>query len=119
MHANLRLRIVLGFGVGLALIMIAILGFHLGGPAFLLLGLYLGTADALIGGIIVLVSVALPIRSEEDAEPCSVMSDLPGSSLDWAVSCGALATASGTIIRLSAKVLSHHWLILGTLVCLL
>src|SRR3989440_1340314 len=69
MHANLRLRIGLGFGFGLALIMIAILGFHLGGPAFLLLGLYLGTADALIGGIIVLVSVALPIRSEEDAEP--------------------------------------------------
>src|SRR6266700_1282033 len=69
MHANLRLRIGLGFGFGLALIMIAILGFHLGGPAFLLLGLFLGTADALIGGIIVLVSVALPIRSEEDAEP--------------------------------------------------
>ncbi len=69
MHANLRLRIGLGFGFGLALIMIAILGFHLGGPAFLPLGLYLGTADALIGGIIVLVSVTLPIRSEEDAEP--------------------------------------------------
>src|SRR5207237_3670096 len=69
MHANLRLRIVLGFGFGLALIMIAILGFHLGGPAFLLLGLYLGTADALIGGIVVLVSVALPLRSKEDAEP--------------------------------------------------
>src|SRR2546429_824536 len=69
MHANLRLRIGLGFGFGLALIMIAILGFHLGGPAFLLLGLYLGTADALIGGILVLVSVTIPIRSEEDAEP--------------------------------------------------
>ena len=69
MHANLRLRIVLGFGVGLALIMIAILGFHLGGPAFLPLGLYLGTAVALIGGIVVLVSVTLPLRSKEDAEP--------------------------------------------------
>src|SRR6266516_4337784 len=44
-------------------------GFHLGGPAFLPLGLYLGTAVALIGGILVLVSVALPCRSEEDAEP--------------------------------------------------
>src|SRR6266566_5656955 len=69
MHANLRLRIGLGFGFGLALIMIAILGFHLGGPAFLSLGLYLGTADALIGGIVVLVSVTLPLRSKEDAEP--------------------------------------------------
>ncbi|HEX6554914.1 MAG TPA: response regulator [Ktedonobacteraceae bacterium] len=69
MQANLRLRIVLGFGVVLALIMIAILGFHLGGPALLTLGLYLGTAVALIGGIVVLVSVALPLRSEEDAEP--------------------------------------------------
>ena len=69
MRARLCLRIVLGFGVGLALIMIAILGFHLGGPALLPLGLYLGTADALIGGILVLVSVALPLRSEEDAEP--------------------------------------------------
>ena len=57
MRARLCLRIVLGFGVGLALIMIAILGFHLGGPALLPLGLYLGTADALIGGILVLVSV--------------------------------------------------------------
>src|SRR6266516_1976812 len=69
MHANLRLRIVLGFGVGLALIMIAILGIHLGGLALLSLGLYLGTADALIGGILVLVSVTIPLRSEEDAEP--------------------------------------------------
>jgi len=69
MQGNLRLRIVLGFGFVLALIMIAILGFHLGGPALLPVGLYLGTADALIGGIVVLVSVALPLRSEEDAEP--------------------------------------------------
>src|SRR6266702_4995664 len=69
MQAKVCLRLVLGFGIGLALIVIAIFGCHLGGPALLLLGLYLGTADALIGGIIVLVSVALPIRSEEDAEP--------------------------------------------------
>ena len=69
MQANLRLRIVLGFGVGLALIMIAILGFHLGGPALVPLGLYLGTAIALIGGILVLASVNSPLRSEEDAEP--------------------------------------------------
>src|SRR5438094_3710684 len=69
MQANLRLRIVLGIGVGLALIMIAILGFHLGGPALLSFGLYLGTVDALIGGILVLVSVALPLRSSEAAEP--------------------------------------------------
>ena len=40
MHTNVRLRILLGFGVGLALIMIAILGFHLGSPALLPLGLY-------------------------------------------------------------------------------
>ncbi len=69
MRAKLRLRILLGFGVGLALIMIAIFGFHLGGPALLPLGLYLGTVDALIGGILVLVSVALPLHIDEHAEP--------------------------------------------------
>jgi len=69
MQAKVCLRLVLGFGIGLALIVIAIFGFHLGGPALLPLGLYLGTAVALIGGTLVLVSVALPFRSEEDAEP--------------------------------------------------
>jgi PAS domain S-box-containing protein len=69
MRANVRLSIVLGFVVGIALLMIAIYGFHLGGPAVVRLGQYSLLAGALIGGLLALVSVNIPLGSEEAAEP--------------------------------------------------
>src|SRR5260370_470754 len=69
MRARLRLRIVIGFVVAIVLIMSAILAFHLGGPAVLRVGLYSQLAGAFIGGILVLVSVNIPLRSGEAAEP--------------------------------------------------
>src|SRR5229473_1706226 len=53
----------------LALLMAAILGFHLFGPAILKFGLYSQLFGALLGGMLAVISVNIPIRFGEEAEP--------------------------------------------------
>ena len=53
----------------LALLMIAILGLHLFGPAVLHIGLYSQLFGALLGGIIAIISVNVPVRRGEEVEP--------------------------------------------------
>src|SRR5581483_11913569 len=53
----------------IATLMILILGFHLFGPVVLKIGLYSQLFGALLGGLIVILSVNIPIRSGEEAEP--------------------------------------------------
>jgi hypothetical protein len=53
----------------IAAIMIMILGFHWFGPAVLKWGLYSQLFGAILGGIVAIVSVNIPIRFGEEAEP--------------------------------------------------
>lgn len=55
--------------VGIGVLMISILGFHLGGDALLPIGHFFPLLGALIGGTLALVSVNIPFRREENAEP--------------------------------------------------
>ena len=59
-------RIVIGSVIG---IMILLLGFHVGGPSLLPVARYSQLIGCLIGGFMVLVSVRMPIRPEENVEP--------------------------------------------------
>jgi hypothetical protein len=62
-------RIVLGSVVGISIVMILILGFHLGGPYIVKIGSFLPLSSGLITGFTVLISVRMPARREENIEP--------------------------------------------------
>ena len=64
-----HIRVVLGTIVGIALLMIFIVGFHVGGAALLKVGVFSPLLGAFIGGVLALVSVNIPIRPEENVEP--------------------------------------------------
>jgi hypothetical protein len=65
---RLHSRTVLGSVVGVAILMIAILGFHLGGPRVLQIGLYSQLIGAFIAGALALLSVNLLFQPGENAE---------------------------------------------------
>jgi hypothetical protein len=67
MHSHFRA--VLGSVSGVAILMIFILGFHLGGQGLLHVGTFSPLLGAFIGGTLVLVSVNIQFRREENAEP--------------------------------------------------
>ncbi len=63
------MRIVLYLVVGVAAVMALILGLHLGGPAVLTIGRYSQLVGAFIGGSLAIISVNIPIKRHENAEP--------------------------------------------------
>src|SRR5215467_10655917 len=67
MRSNIRIVIVLVSVV--AAIMALILGFHVGGAAVLRVGLYSQLIGAFIGGFLAIISVNIPIKRGENAEP--------------------------------------------------
>jgi hypothetical protein len=52
-----------------AIVMILILGFHVGGNSLATIGTYSALFGAFVGGTLCLVSVGLPFRQQENAEP--------------------------------------------------
>ncbi len=62
-------RVVLGSVGGVAVLMIAILGFHIGGEELLKFGVYSPLLGAFIGGILILVSTNTPFGRQEKVEP--------------------------------------------------
>lgn len=62
-------RPLLGSIIGIGLVMISIVGLHIGGEAVLKIGFFSALLGAFIGGILVFISVNMPIRSEEQVEP--------------------------------------------------
>src|ERR1700692_1344542 len=63
------MRIVLYSVACVAVVMALILGFHPGGPAVLNIGKYSQLIGAFIGGSLAIISVNMPIRRGENAEP--------------------------------------------------
>ena len=63
------MRIVLYSVVGIAVVMALILGLHLGGPSVLSIGKYSQLLGAFIGGFLAIISVNIPIKRGENAEP--------------------------------------------------
>jgi len=57
-------RVVLGVVAGIALLMILILGFNVGGEALHKVGVFSPLLGAFIGGILVLIFANIPIRPE-------------------------------------------------------
>src|SRR5947209_8388024 len=83
--------VVLGTVVGIAFLMILILGFHVGGEAFLKVGVFSSLLGAFIGGVLVLVSVNIPMRREENVEPW-----LRREQVAWTlIGCGCIAWGIG------------------------
>ena len=64
-----NVRIVIFSILGIAFVMALILGLHLGGDAVLHVGLYSQLIGAVIGGLLAVISVNMPIRRGENAEP--------------------------------------------------
>src|SRR6266496_3867677 len=84
-------RAVIGSVSGIAILMIVILGFHLGGEGLLHVGTYSALLGAFIAGTLVLVSVNIPFRREENAEPW-----LGRERLAWTlIGCGCIAWVIG------------------------
>jgi hypothetical protein len=67
MHSHFR--VVLGTVGAIAALMIAILGFHLGGTGALKFGVYSPLLGAFTGGTLILVSTTIPFGWKEKAEP--------------------------------------------------
>lgn len=63
------MRIVLYLVAGVAAIMAFILGFHPGGPEVLNIGKYSQLVGAFIGGSLAIISVNMPMKRNENAEP--------------------------------------------------
>lgn len=84
-------RIVFGSIVGIGILMIFFLGFHLGGEGPLAVGNFSPLVGAFIGGTLALVCVSIPFRQKEDGEPW-----LRHERLAWVlIGCGCLAWAIG------------------------
>src|SRR5579883_2688816 len=69
MYLSTWTRALIGALGVIATLMILILGFHLFGPVILKIGLYSQLFGALLGGLIAIISVNVPIRPGEEAEP--------------------------------------------------
>jgi hypothetical protein len=84
-------RGVFGFVIFVALLMVAIMGLHIGNQAIFKIGDYSPLVGAFIGGIFVLVCVNIPFSLEEGADPW-----LKREQLAWnLIGLGCLAWAIG------------------------
>ena len=84
-------RIVLGSVISVGVLMILILGLHVGGKGLLAVGNFSPLLGALIGGALILTCVNLPPRHTEDGEPW-----LTQERLAWVlIGCGCVAWAIG------------------------
>lgn len=84
-------RVVIGSVIGISVVMIIILVFHVGGDGLVKNGDYTVLVGALIGTLLVLVSTWLPTRQEENIEPW-----LTRERLAWAlIGCGLMAWTIG------------------------
>ena len=61
-------RIVLGSVAGIGILMILILGLHLGGPTITKIGPFFPLSGCIISGAIIIISVWMPTRREESRE---------------------------------------------------
>ena len=68
-HSRTVIGSVVGSVVGIGILMIFILGFHVGGDGVLRVGLYSQLIGAFIGGALAIISVNTPFHSGENAEP--------------------------------------------------
>lgn len=94
MYLNSRSRyLIIAIGV-IAVLMIAILGFHLFGPTILKYGLYSQLFGALLGGVLAIISVNIPVRRGEEAEPW-----LGRERLAWTlIGAGAILWGLGEVV---------------------
>jgi hypothetical protein len=77
--------------MGIAVLMTLTLGLHVGGQDLLKIGIYSPLLGAFIGGTLVLISVSIPFRQEEDAEPW-----LGREKLAWVlIGCGCIGWGIG------------------------
>src|SRR5260370_489430 len=84
-------RIVLGSLIGITIVMILLLAFHLGGPSFLPVARLCALVGPLVAGALCLVSVNMPIRQQENVEPW-----LRRERLAWTLmGCGYIGWAIG------------------------
>ena len=84
-------RAVIGSVVGVGILMIFVLGFHLGGDGIFKVGLYSQLLGAFIGGTLALLSVSSLFRPNEPAEPW-----LGRERLAWAfIGCGCILWGIG------------------------
>jgi len=84
-------RVVIGSLVGISLVMILLLAFHLGGPSVLPAAMFCLPIGALIAAGLNLVSVSIPFRQEENVEPW-----LKHEKLAWTlIGCGYVASTIG------------------------
>ena len=84
-------RPVFGSLAGIAIIMILLLVFHVGGESLATIGTYSALVGAFIGGALILVSVRIPIRREENVEPW-----LKREQLTWIlIGCGCISWGVG------------------------
>src|SRR6185312_442064 len=94
MYLNSRSRyLIIAIGV-IAILMIAILGFHLFGATVLKYGLYSQLFGALLGGVLAIISVNIPVRRGEEAEPW-----LGRERLAWTlIGAGAILWGLGEVV---------------------
>jgi hypothetical protein len=84
-------RVVIGSIVSIAILMILILGIHLGGPDLLRIGIYSPLLGAFIGGTLALVSINIKLDGEKNKEPW-----LGYEKLAWnLIGCGCIAWGIG------------------------
>ena len=84
-------RVVLGTVVGIAFLMILLLGFHVGGDALHKIGVFSPLLGAIIGGTLALVSANTPMRRKENVEPW-----FRRERLAWTlIGCGCIAWGIG------------------------
>lgn len=89
MHSHFRA--VIGSVSGVAILMIFLLGFHLGGQDLLHVGVFSPLTGAFIGGTLALISVNTQFRRDENAEPW-----LGRERLAWTlIGCGCIAWGIG------------------------
>ena len=87
MHPHIR--IVIGSIISVSIVMMLILGLHIGGAALLRFGVYSPLLGAFTGGCLVLVSISIPIKQRENVELWSKY-----EKLSWAL-IGASCIAWG------------------------
>lgn len=87
----LRSRVILGTIIGISILMILILGFHVGGQPVLAVGNYSQLSGALIGGTLTFLSIFFFFGQEKNGEPWFRF-----EKLGWTlIGCGCFAWAFG------------------------
>src|SRR5262245_41358464 len=82
-------RVVIGSVVGITLLMFLVLVLHIGGPNLAIIGFFSPLSGCLIGGSLVLISMRMPIRRDENMEPW-----LKRERLAWTlIGCGFIPWA--------------------------